>query len=96
MNATKADVLRAVRGPILLLLLGALIVVDHAGAMRFSQSWPLLVIVYGFLKLLERTMRPGVLQYPAAPPPYGAPGAYNAPGANPPAAPPPPPGGIRT
>ncbi len=44
----------AVRGPILMITLGLLFIADRFGAADFRQSWPVLIIVYGVLKLLER------------------------------------------
>jgi len=58
MNASPALV-RAVRGPLLLIALGLLLAVDHAGSAQFERTWPTLVIVFGLLKLLERAaLRP--------------------------------------
>lgn len=45
---------RAVRGPLLLIALGALLLVDRFTYFGFSQSWPILVILFGVLKLAER------------------------------------------
>ncbi len=44
----------AVRGPILMITLGLLFVADRYGAAGFGQTWPVLIIAYGILKLLER------------------------------------------
>ncbi|MCS7314076.1 MAG: hypothetical protein NZ554_01275 [Bryobacteraceae bacterium] len=55
MSTRKAALLRAIRGPIMLLTLGSLFAWDHSGGLAFTQSFPLLLIVYGVLKLLERT-----------------------------------------
>lgn len=43
----------AVRGPIVLITLGALLTVHKFGGMSFWVSWPILIIVLGVLKLLE-------------------------------------------
>ncbi len=73
---------QAVRGPIMLITLGGLIAIDYAGIYAFWRTWPILIIVFGILKLLERaTVKPG-------PPPYASdyqgqyPGQY--PGGRPP------------
>lgn len=55
MTDQGAPLLAAIRGPVVLITLGVLFLVDHFGPYRFSQTWPVLVIVYGLLKLLERT-----------------------------------------
>jgi hypothetical protein len=57
--------LQAIRGPLMLITLGALVAIDYAGIYGFWRTWPILIIVFGFLKLLERaTAKPG------PPPPY--------------------------
>lgn len=47
----------------MLVTLGALFAWDHFGGLAFSRSFPILLIVYGVLKLLERAgarpTRPG-------------------------------------
>ena len=52
MNGSAALV-RAMRGPILLIAIGTLFAVDHMGAYRFHQTWPILVILIGVMKLAE-------------------------------------------
>lgn len=78
MNDTSI-VLQAIRGPIMLITLGALVAVDYAGIYGFWRTWPILIIVFGVLKLLERASAkpappytgsvPG--QYPGSTPPGG-------------------------
>ena len=53
MRATSVDIVRAVRGPILLIVLGLLFVGEYWGQYPFYKTWPVLLIVYGLLKLLE-------------------------------------------
>jgi hypothetical protein len=49
----------------MLITLGALVAIDYAGIYAFWRTWPILIIVFGILKLLERaTVKPG------PPPPY--------------------------
>jgi hypothetical protein len=61
----------AIRGPILMITIGTLFAIDHAGGFPFSRTWPVLIIVFGLLKLLERAVvRPAAYN---APPP-AAPG----------------------
>jgi hypothetical protein len=45
----------AIRGPVMLILLGALVAVDHAGSISFTRTWPVLLIVFGVFKLAERS-----------------------------------------
>jgi len=45
---------QAIRGPIMLITLGALVAIDYAGVYGFWRTWPILIIVFGVLKLLER------------------------------------------
>lgn len=53
MNGNNSLV-QAVRGPIMLILLGTLVAIDYFGYQGFSRTWPLLIIVFGVLKLLEK------------------------------------------
>lgn len=47
---------QAVRGPILMITLGILVAIDHFWIYSFARTWPILIIVFGFLKLLERVV----------------------------------------
>jgi len=62
--------LQAIRGPVMLITLGALVAIDYAGVYGFWRTWPILIIVFGVLKLLERASAK-----PGAPPPYS--GGYS-------------------
>ena len=55
MNAGGAPLVASIRGPIMLIALGTLFAVDHLGAYEFCQTWPVLIILFGVLKLIERT-----------------------------------------
>jgi hypothetical protein len=57
---------RAIRGPILLITLGSLFAVDYFGPYPFSRTWPILLIVAGALWLLER-IAPGSEPGPGSP-----------------------------
>jgi hypothetical protein len=70
----NANLIQAVRGPIMMITLGILLAIDHFGQFSFGRTWPLLVIVFGVLKLAERA---------AAPPLPPAPYPPNVPGGNP-------------
>ncbi|MCC6586360.1 MAG: hypothetical protein IT168_06545 [Bryobacterales bacterium] len=65
MTVTNSYV-RAIRGPVLLIVLGVLLLIDFAGSLSFWRSWPALLVVMGLMILLERVVTPG---YPTAPPP---------------------------
>jgi LiaF transmembrane domain len=49
-----ANVLGAIRGPILMITLGVLLVIDQMGTYSFGRTWPVLLIVFGLFKLAER------------------------------------------
>ena len=74
MNLNIAAIIQAIRGPLMLITLGAMILVDYNTQFRFNQTWPVLIIVFGVLKLMERMAGPQSDQY--APPP---PGGYQGP-----------------
>jgi len=59
MNATSpspsaASLIQAARGPLMLITLGSLVEIDYMGIYGFSRTWPILIIIFGLLKLLER------------------------------------------
>ncbi|MCS7041382.1 MAG: DUF5668 domain-containing protein [Bryobacteraceae bacterium] len=51
----NAELMRALRGPVLLIAFGVLLTADRFAGIPFSKTWPVLLIVLGVLKLLERT-----------------------------------------
>jgi hypothetical protein len=55
---------QAIRGPILLITVGALFALHQANIIEISRSWPLILIVVGVMKLMERLFLPPV------PPPF--------------------------
>lgn len=66
---SASGLVQAIRGPIMLITLGALVEIDYAGIYSFWRTWPILIIVFGLLKLIERgAERPK--------PPYNYPGQY--------------------
>jgi Domain of unknown function (DUF5668) len=81
-NGRAHLVAQAVRGPILLVTLGFLFALHQAGVVSFARTWPLILIVMGVMKLIERMVTPPVPPYMPPPPPY-----------TPPFGPPPPPPG---
>jgi len=69
--------LRAIRGPVILITLGVLFALNNFTPYGFSETWPVLLIVLGLLSLLGRGQ--------GVPPPYGNP--PQPPYGNPPQAP---------
>lgn len=68
MNVPNSDLIQAIRGPIMLITLGVLVSIDYFQGISFTgRTWPVLLIVFGFLKLLEKSQRRTV--YPG--PPFG-------------------------
>jgi len=56
---TGNDLVRAVRGPIILITIGTLFALDHFSPYSFTQTWPVLLIVLGLLALAGRAARSG-------------------------------------
>ena len=54
MNDTSYSLVQAVRGPIMLIALGTLVAMDYFGVYGFGRTWPVLIILFGTLKLLEK------------------------------------------
>lgn len=64
----NASLIQAVRGPLMMMTLGVLLAIDHFGQFSFGRTWPLLVIVFGVLKLAERMVAPPPPPYPPSVP----------------------------
>ena len=54
---TGNELLRAVRGPIILITIGTLFALDHFTRWGFQQTWPVILIVIGLLTLAGRATR---------------------------------------
>ena len=54
----RAMFVQAARGPVLLITVGILFAMHQAGTLSFERSWPLLIIVLGVMKLMERVLAP--------------------------------------
>ena len=71
----NATYIRAIRGPVLLIVLGTLMLADHHTELSFWRTWPLLLVAAGILVLAERAAireNPWAAAVPAtspAPPP---------------------------
>jgi hypothetical protein len=63
------QIVRAVRGPLVLITLGILFLIDQSGGVSFGRTWPILFIAYGALKLAERLVAPPLPVGPPPPPP---------------------------
>lgn len=68
------NLIGACRGPLLLITLGVLLAIDQFGTYGFSRTWPVLIIVFGVLKLFEKTGRPTPPSYPPDSYPPSGPG----------------------
>jgi Domain of unknown function (DUF5668) len=69
MNSRRALFAQAIRGPILLITIGVLFAMHQAGVLHFSRTWPLIIIMIGVLKLIERMAMPQSAAPPAGAPP---------------------------
>jgi hypothetical protein len=50
-NQQSIMLVRAIRGPVILITVGVLFAFDKFSAFRFNQTWPVLLIVIGLLGL---------------------------------------------
>jgi hypothetical protein len=55
---SRGVLLGAVRGPLMLVAFGVLMLMWQNAGISFSKTWPILFIVFGVLKLVERLVRP--------------------------------------
>jgi len=75
----ESRMLHAIRGPVTLITLGVLFALNNFTPYRFSETWPVLLIVFGALSLLGRSTGANASQsppygYPPPPPRMGDPG----------------------
>src|SRR6476620_7453114 len=77
MRGSDRSLVSAIRGPITLITVGVLFAMNNFTPYRFHQTWPVLLIVFGLLSLLRRSVEPpapvGPAGFPPAPPPYNFP-----------------------
>ena len=59
MNTKLALFAQAVRGPIMLITVGTLFAIHQAGGIPVWRTWPLILIVVGVMKLIERLFTQG-------------------------------------
>src|ERR1022692_454980 len=70
MNGNNSyTVIRAIRGPITLITLGVLFALQNFTRFGFDQTWPVLLIVFGLLSLMQRGAASQAPQMPPMPPP---------------------------
>ena len=50
---SNSALISAIRGPIMLMTLGAVFQFEQSGGASFRKTWPVLIIVFAVLKLLE-------------------------------------------
>lgn len=62
----NANLIQAIRGPVMMITLGVLFLIDHYGRFGFGSTWPLLVIIFGVLKLAERAVATPQTEPPTA------------------------------
>jgi hypothetical protein len=86
MNQDSAAFIRAIKGPVMMITVGALFALDNFTSLTFGRTWPVLLVVAGLLSLGRSAPRANVLrggsQYraqwgpprpPTPPPPTSAP-----------------------
>ena len=54
MDGSLQKLIRAARGPVLLMTLGVLLAVHQFSGISFDQTFPVLIIVFGLMWMLER------------------------------------------
>jgi hypothetical protein len=75
MNGSEVCFVRAIRGPVTVITLGILFVLNNFTSYSFSETWPVLLIVFGLLSLWGRGSSAPPPRYPPPqwnypPPPY--------------------------
>jgi len=61
-DVSSYNLVQAIRGPIMLIALGSLVAMDYFGIYGFGRTWPILIILFGVLKLLEKVVARPVVQ----------------------------------
>jgi hypothetical protein len=68
MSANLYSLVRATRGPIVLIVMGVLFWLDQSDQIGFGRTWPVLIILIGVMKLIERLLAPAIPPMPPIPP----------------------------
>jgi len=74
MNDQGDYLVRAIQGPVLLITIGVLFAFDRFTEFHFSQTWPVILIVAGILRLAGRGRTGWQGRNSPPPPPAGQPG----------------------
>jgi hypothetical protein len=77
MSDSNGSIVRAIRGPVILITIGGLFALNNFTRYQFEQTWPVLLIVIGLMSILKRGVEPAA---PPPPPPPAPPRGYTAPG----------------
>jgi hypothetical protein len=59
MNGNNPTLMRAIRGPIMLITIGSLFAFDHMTEFSIARTWPVILIVLGLLSLGDHFSGPG-------------------------------------
>ncbi|MGA2193976.1 MAG: DUF5668 domain-containing protein [Bryobacteraceae bacterium] len=78
MSDYNGSVIRAIRGPVILITIGGLFALNNFTRYRFDQTWPVILIVFGLMSLLRRGVETS--PPPPPPPPPSQPRGYTATG----------------
>ena len=78
MSDYNGSVVRAIRGPVILITIGALFALNNFTPYHFDQTWPVILIVFGLMSLLRRGVETS--PPPPPPPPPSQPRGYTATG----------------
>lgn len=57
MQSTAVQFVRASRAPVQLIVVGGIFLLSYQGIAGISQTWPVLLISYGLLRLVEWTLQ---------------------------------------
>jgi hypothetical protein len=71
MNGSSPTLMRAIRGPIMLITIGVLFALDHMTQFTFGRTWPAILIVLGLLSLGERFGAPKAAEVTRREPDFG-------------------------
>ena len=74
MSDYNGSVVRAIRGPVILITIGGLFALNNFTRYHFDQTWPVILIVFGLMSLLRRGVETSAPPPPPPPPPQ--PGGY--------------------